>query len=87
MINDSAKYLVIRKYGDQLICKDYDYSNKKLGKQTIIVKIPINKPVVLISYRIGNWYERSILQTPTLPTRKVLKYRRLPKVNPDSLKH
>lgn len=48
MINDSTKYLVIRKYGDQLICKDYDYANRKLGKQTIIVKVPINKPIVLI---------------------------------------
>ncbi len=73
MINDSTKYLVIRKYGDQLLCKDYDFVNKKLGKQIIIVKIPINKPIALISYEVGNLYDKRFFENPIIPDKPKLK--------------
>jgi hypothetical protein len=86
MINDSTKYLVIRKYGDQLLCKDYDFVNKKLGKQIIIVKIPINKPIVLISYEVGNLYERKFLEIPNSTIKPAAKVIKPTKVSSDTLK-
>jgi len=86
MINDSTKYLMIRKYGDQLLCKDYDFVNKKLGKQIIIVKIPINKPIVLISYEVGNLYERKFLEIPNSTIKPAAKVIKPTKVSSDTLK-
>ena len=86
MINDSTKYLLIRKYGDQLICRDYDYVNKKFGKQTIIVKVPINKPIALVNYEIGNFYERYLFESSNLPAKKNVKDIKPTRIKTDTLK-
>lgn len=86
MINDSTRYLVVRKYGDQLLCKGFDYKNKKLSKQTIIIKIPINKPIVLIDYEIGNLFERSLFTNYKPGNRHIIKAIKPVKNSTDTLK-
>lgn len=86
IINDSTRYLVIRKYGDQLLCKGFDYKSKKLSKQTIIIKIPINKPIVLIDYEIGNLYEQSLFTNDKPSNGNTIKTIKPVKNNTDTLK-
>jgi hypothetical protein len=46
IVQDTLKYAVIRKYGEQLICVEID-SNKMLGKKMAIYKLPIVSPIIL----------------------------------------
>jgi hypothetical protein len=46
VVQDSLKYAVVRKYGEQLICVEID-SNKMLGKKMAIYKLPIVSPIIL----------------------------------------
>ncbi|WP_157682295.1 hypothetical protein [Mucilaginibacter mallensis] len=46
VVQDTLKYAVVRKYGEQLICVEID-SNKMLGKKMAIYKLPIVSPIIL----------------------------------------
>lgn len=53
VFNDSTKAVVIRKYGDALICKDLTKLHK-VGAKTIIYKISDAKSVTLTDQRLGH---------------------------------
>ena len=46
IVQDTLKYAVVRKYGEQLICVEID-SNRMLGKKMAIYKLPIVSPIIL----------------------------------------
>jgi hypothetical protein len=46
IVQDSLKYAVIRKYGEQIICVEID-SNKMLGKKMAIYKLSNVSPIIL----------------------------------------
>jgi hypothetical protein len=50
---DSTNTIVVRKYGDQLICVDYDTTKKVIGKKVILIKIFANKPLTFTSKNLG----------------------------------
>jgi hypothetical protein len=53
IIHDTADYVIIRKYGDEIICKELT-KNHRLGKTTKIYKLSDSKPIIASSVDLEN---------------------------------
>lgn len=72
IIQDTLKYAVIRKYGEQLICIEID-SNKLAGKKMAIYKLPIAGPIILKHETFGPISSLYLNANPrTIPMKKAI---------------
>lgn len=51
---DKKGWVLLRKYGDDLILKNYDLKTKQLGDSLLIIKVSSTIPVKLVSKNLGN---------------------------------
>ncbi|HTD39878.1 MAG TPA: hypothetical protein VK671_04600 [Mucilaginibacter sp.] len=52
LTDNNIEYVVIRKYGDELICKDLSKTNL-VGAKTFIIKLSAEKPLVVTEKKLG----------------------------------